>query len=76
MTDEDGVARCPRCGSAALDHGHMGPARRFFRSAHWVQAGWDLKAFVCLDCGLLTQYLSDTYLDDLRTRNGLPRRNG
>jgi hypothetical protein len=54
----------------------MGPARRFFRSAQWMQAGWDLKAFVCLDCGLLTQYLSDTYLDDLRTRNGLPRRNG
>ena len=73
MADEGGAVRCPRCGSDALDQGTMGMDVKFFRSRQWISTGWDVQAFVCLDCGLLTQYLSASDLDKLRVKNGLTK---
>jgi hypothetical protein len=74
MADESVAAKCPRCGSTALDHGKMGTDVRFHRGRQWISTGWDLQAFVCLDCGQLTQYLSPSDLDKLRAKNGLTNR--
>jgi hypothetical protein len=52
----------------------MGSDVRFFRSAQWFSTGWGLQAFVCLDCGLLTQFLGASDLDKLRAKNGLAKR--
>jgi hypothetical protein len=57
---------CPACGSEFLEHGWMGGDTRFFRDSKWLQVGWNFKAFVCLDCGILTQYLSKADLESLR----------
>jgi hypothetical protein len=74
MADEGKAERCPRCSSTALDHGKMDVDVRFYRSSQWISTGWHFQAFVCLDCGLLTQYLSAGDLDQLRAKNGLTSR--
>ena len=74
MADEGKAERCPRCNSTALDHGRMDFDVKFYRSSQWFSTGWRIQAFVCLDCGLLTQYLSASDLDQLRAKNGLTSR--
>jgi hypothetical protein len=74
MADGKEGARCPRCGSAALDPGTMGSQGLFYRSAGPSINGWRLDAFVCLDCGWLTQYVGASDLDKLREKNGLSKR--
>jgi hypothetical protein len=65
----DRNVRCPRCGSSALDHGSMDLDVKFHRSKQWISTGWQVQAFVCLDCGLPTQHLSPGDLEKLRARN-------
>lgn len=67
-----GITRCPGCSSSTLDYGAMGADVRFFRSKQWISTGWAIQAFVCLDCGLLTQYLDAGDLEQLRARNAKP----
>ena len=74
MAEENRADRCPRCGSAALDQGRMAIDVKFHRNSQWFSAGWNLQAFICLDCGLLTQYLGPAELDKLRQKNGLRKR--
>jgi len=69
MPDEKRNRRCPRCNSAALDHGRMEVGVKFHRSSQRISTGWDLQAFICLDCGLLTQHLSASDLENLRAKN-------
>jgi transposase len=66
-------AACPECGGSRLEHGYMDRDVRFYRDGKWLQIGWMFRAFVCLDCGRLTQYLSDEDLQTLRSeRAALP----
>jgi hypothetical protein len=74
MADERKAERCPRCNGTALDRGGMNFDVKFYRSSQWISTGWNFEAFVCLDCGLLTQYLSASDLEQLRAKNGLPSR--
>ena len=48
----------------------MSTDTRFLRERLWLQVGWTVKAFVCLDCGLLTQFLSEEDLRTLRAERG------
>lgn len=70
MSDEGVTSRCPRCGSVSLDHGRMSSDVRWYRSDQWISIGWAVEAFVCLDCGLLTQHLSPSDLEKLRAKIG------
>lgn len=42
---------------------------RWDRPKQWFSTGWRVQAFVCLECGLLTQYLSAADLAKLKEKN-------
>jgi hypothetical protein len=69
MARDLGALKCPACGSTELDHGRMSNDVSWFRSAGWVSGAWQLEAFVCLNCGILTPHLSTADLETLRAKN-------
>src|SRR5262245_9750616 len=69
MAYEGVLNRCPGCGGSSLDPGIMSQDVRWHRSNQWISTGWSVKAFVCLDCGMLTQHVSASDLEKLRAKN-------
>jgi hypothetical protein len=59
-------SKCIRCGGTSHEPGSLAYEARWHRSSKSISIGWDVKASVCLDCGLVTPYLSDTDLAKLR----------
>jgi len=62
--------RCPCCGSPRLHEGTLvaqHPVR--FRLSFWRTGG--VRAFACLDCGAIRNFLDEKALARLRQANGL-----
>jgi hypothetical protein len=59
--------KCFACGSTSLQYGTIGAHRHTFipeKKTMWV--GYDIRAYVCLDCGTVGEYLQDRDIDKLR----------
>lgn len=60
-------SECPHCGGGPLQHGRLpggGIRYRFWRCA-------PVTAAACLNCGVVTTYLDDWTLEQVRKSNGL-----
>ena len=72
IDDDPNATTCPRCGGRELVCGSMGYEAAFFPTpkGRWfgVSSGRRVKAFVCLGCGVVTQYLSHADVDGLRKK--------
>lgn len=52
--------KCSVCGSTNLQYGKIGPYRHtFIPESKMMWVGYDLLAFLCLDCGAVSEYLQD-----------------
>jgi hypothetical protein len=69
MSDHPSPAKCPSCGSTDLVAGCLGRETYWFRDGGPILSpGWQLRAFVCRVCGVLTPYLSAADLVTLRKK--------
>jgi len=62
---------CTACGSQRLVFGYTGNASNAFVPKNiFVVYGFRVRAFVCLDCGHVGQFISREKLNKLRSRVG------
>jgi hypothetical protein len=59
---------CPSCGGDSLRHGILaGESFAFYlEKPRWFSRGWELRAYVCMDCGQMGLYLDDEQRRKLR----------
>jgi hypothetical protein len=70
MENTDTDRKCSACQSQNLQYGSIGIYRHTFLPRNkpiWV--GYDMRAYVCLDCGTVGYYLDDTDIQELRARS-------
>ena len=67
MATDNPQRTCPGCGGTDLRLGAIVNAGTFRPTeAGFFSLNYPLGAFVCLDCGLVGQYMNDTSLEKLR----------
>jgi hypothetical protein len=71
MSAEPPQRKCPSCHGTNLVDGRLGmTTHTFIPEGRWMWVGYAVKAFVCLDCGLIGQYLDKADILDLQRRQG------
>ena len=65
--------KCPNCGSSDLRYGRMNNPHTTFcleQGDSWLLSQYPVKAFACLDCGFLGQYLEPQSRETIRRKDG------
>jgi hypothetical protein len=67
MSSQSIEQRCPACGSKNIKAGRLGVHKHTFTpEGRLMWMGYKSSAFVCLDCAVLTSYLHERDLEDIR----------
>jgi hypothetical protein len=63
--------QCPNCHSVNLVDGKIADRSVFLPKAYFMWGGYTIKAFVCLDCALLSYYLNSDDIQNIRKKLNL-----
>ncbi len=70
MADDQSKPKCPQCGYTNLHYGQMDMGTTFCvkYGKKWLLTQYPVKAFVCLECGFLGQFLEPESRHAIRQR--------
>lgn len=71
MSDKEELKRsvCTKCGSSKVCYGYMGSGGNVFvPSGIFTVHGYRIRAFVCLRCGYIENYIPEDKLQKLRDK--------